>query len=261
VNETTQFLVRHGPLLVFAAVFLDQIGVPLPSVPWLLAAGALSAAGKFSLLLWLGITVLACLIADLIWFYLGRHRGHRVLVCSAAFRWNRTPASGARKICIHATACAGSRGKIPARFEHRGSPACGDGGRQGQPLSPRRRVGALLYGGCFIFLGYIFSNQIQQIAAVLASIGWSALGLVVGLGTMYIGFKYWQRRRILNELRMARISVTELRRKQDTGEEVVIIDLRPGAEVSLDPYLIPGSVHLAVDEVEQRHHEIHETGR
>ena len=37
-------------------------------------------------------------------------------------------------------------------------------------------LGALLYGGCFIFLGYVFSNQIQQIAAALASIGGSALG-------------------------------------------------------------------------------------
>jgi rhodanese-related sulfurtransferase len=73
---------------------------------------------------------------------------------------------------------------------------------------------------------------------------------------IYIGFKYWQRRRILGELRMARITVGELRQKQDAGEEVVIIDLRPGAELTLDPYLIPGSVHLAVDEVEQRHQEI-----
>ena len=117
-------------------------------------------------------------------------------------------------------------------------------------------LGALLYGGCFIFLGYVFSNQIQQIAAALASIGGSALGLVVGLGVIYIGFKYWQRQRILRELRMARITVAELRRKQDAGEQVVIIDLRPGAELTLDPYLIPGSVHLAVEEVEHRHHEI-----
>ena len=56
MTDTTQFLINHGPPLVFAAVFLDQMGVPLPAVPWLLAAGALSATGKFSLLLWLGIT-------------------------------------------------------------------------------------------------------------------------------------------------------------------------------------------------------------
>ena len=79
MNETTQFLVNHGPPIVFVAVFLEQMGLPLPVVPLLLAAGALSATGKFSLLFGLGITVLACLIADTFWFYLGRYRGHRVL--------------------------------------------------------------------------------------------------------------------------------------------------------------------------------------
>jgi membrane protein DedA with SNARE-associated domain len=79
MNETAQFLVRYGPALVFAAVFLEQLGLPLPALPWLLAVGALSTTGKFSPLLGLGITVLACLLADTFWFYLGRSRGHRVL--------------------------------------------------------------------------------------------------------------------------------------------------------------------------------------
>ena len=79
MNETTQFLINHGPPVVFVAVFLEQMGLPLPVIPLLLAAGALSATGKFSPLLGLGITVLACLIADTFWFYLGRYRGHRVL--------------------------------------------------------------------------------------------------------------------------------------------------------------------------------------
>src|ERR1039457_2657782 len=79
MTETSQFLVNHGPPIVFAAVFLEQMGLPLPAVPLLLAAGALSATGKFSPLLGLGVAVLACLIADTFWFYLGRYRGHRVL--------------------------------------------------------------------------------------------------------------------------------------------------------------------------------------
>src|ERR1039458_5472135 len=79
MTETSQFLVNHGPPIVFAAVFLEQMGLPLPAVPLLLAAGALSATGKFSPLLGLGITMLACLLADTFWFYLGRYRGHRVL--------------------------------------------------------------------------------------------------------------------------------------------------------------------------------------
>ena len=79
MNETSQFLMRHGLPLVFAAVFVEQMGLPIPALPLLLAVGALSATGKFSLLLGIVVTMIACLIADAFWFYLGRYRGNRVL--------------------------------------------------------------------------------------------------------------------------------------------------------------------------------------
>src|SRR5258708_16716011 len=79
MTATSQFVINHGLPLVFAAVFVEQIGLPLPALPWLLAAGALSAAGKFNLLWGLCVTVIACLAADAIWFYLGRYRGNQVL--------------------------------------------------------------------------------------------------------------------------------------------------------------------------------------
>ena len=63
MSQTTQFLINHGLPLVFAAVFVEQMGLPLPALPWLLAAGALSAVGKFNLFLGLIATVVACLIA------------------------------------------------------------------------------------------------------------------------------------------------------------------------------------------------------
>src|SRR5438046_2055545 len=79
LNETSQFLIRHGLPLVFAAVFVEQMGLPIPALPLLLAAGTLSAAGKFSLPLGIAATVIACLIPDAFWFYLGRYRGNQVL--------------------------------------------------------------------------------------------------------------------------------------------------------------------------------------
>src|SRR6266567_8566076 len=79
LNETSQFLMRHGLPLVFAAVFVEQMGLPIPALPLLLAAGALSAAGKFSFGLGIAATVIACLIPDAFWFYLGRYRGNQVL--------------------------------------------------------------------------------------------------------------------------------------------------------------------------------------
>src|ERR1051326_9396587 len=79
MSQASQFLIRHGLPLVFAAVLVEQMGVPLPAMPWLLAAGALAALGQFNLALGLLVAVVACLIADAIWFYLGRYRGNQVI--------------------------------------------------------------------------------------------------------------------------------------------------------------------------------------
>src|ERR1051326_1649213 len=74
-----QFLASYGLPLVFGAVFVEQIGVPLPAIPWLLAVGAPSGTGRSSAVLAIALTLIACLVADAIWFYLGRYRGNRVL--------------------------------------------------------------------------------------------------------------------------------------------------------------------------------------
>ena len=257
MTETSQFLVNHGAPIVFAAVFLEQMGLPLPAVPLLLAAGALSATGKFSPLLGLGVAVLACLIADTFWFYLGRYRGHRVL--GVLCRISLEPDSCVRRTQNVFTRY-GLRGVVVTKFVPGLStvapPLAGMSGVSLGRFLLADGLGSFLYGGSFLFLGYLFSNQIQQLTAAVASMGGSVLGVAIGLVALYIGFKFWQRQRILRELRMAKITVAELRQKQYVGEDVVIIDLRPAAELDLDPSLIPGAIHLAVEEVEHRHHEI-----
>ena len=257
MNETTQFLVNHGLPLVFAAVFVDQIGLPLPAIPWLLAAGALSATGKLSPFLALGITMLACLLADTLWFYLGRYRGHRVL--GLLCRISLEPDSCVRRTQNLYTRY-GLRGVVLAKFVPGLStvapPLAGMSGVKAGRFLLADAAGSLLYGGGFILLGYLFSNQIQQLAAALAGVAGNAVTLVLGLAILYIGLKFYQRQRILRELRTARITVAELRQRQAAGEKLVIIDLRPSEELILDPSLIPGAVHLRVDEVENRHQEI-----
>ena len=70
--DTRQFLTGFGGLAVFAAVFADQAGLPIPAPPLLLAAGALVAAGKLDPALAVGMTVLAAMLADSIWFCLAK---------------------------------------------------------------------------------------------------------------------------------------------------------------------------------------------
>ena len=64
--------------LLFVRVLLNQAGVPLPVVPSLLAAGAL-AHSRMGLLVPVLATVAGTLVADLVWYGLGRWRGPQAL--------------------------------------------------------------------------------------------------------------------------------------------------------------------------------------
>ena len=72
-------LARYGLPLVFANVLLEQLGLPIPAIPTLVAAGALSAGGRLSAGLLLALAVLASLVADSLWYLLGRRYGYRIL--------------------------------------------------------------------------------------------------------------------------------------------------------------------------------------
>jgi membrane protein DedA with SNARE-associated domain len=65
--------------LLFAAVLANQAGVPFPVVPSLVAAGALSAHAGTGMVPSILVTVVATLVADAIWYGLGRWWGRDAL--------------------------------------------------------------------------------------------------------------------------------------------------------------------------------------
>ncbi|MDB6067788.1 MAG: Rhodanese domain protein [Pedosphaera sp.] len=257
MKEILDFLVRHGTVVLFAAVFIEQMGLPIPAAPWLLAAGALCAGGQLNPLKVLAATVLACMIADSIWFYLGRHSGNRVLrlLC----RISLEPDSCVRRTQDMFTRY-GMRGVVVAKFLPGLStvvpPLAGSSGVSAPRFLFFDGLGSLLYGGSFILLGGLFSHQLEQVINALASLGTGALVLVGGLVAIYIGYKYFKRQRLLQELRMARITVEELHEKLEAGERPLILDLRAAAELEQNPLLIRGAIHITMDEVNRRHLEI-----
>ena len=114
----------------------------------------------------------------------------------------------------------------------------------------------MLYAGSYIVLGMLFSRQLDQLIGVLAGLGTRAFAVVIGLAAIYIGYKYFKRHKLLRDLRMARITVDELLRLQESGDNPVILDLRDHEELEVDASLIRGALHMALDEVEHRHQEI-----
>jgi membrane protein DedA with SNARE-associated domain len=197
MSETTHFLVSHGGLFLFGVVFLEQIGLPLPTVPWLLGAGALWAIGMMNPIVAFVATIVACLLADLIWFYLGRLRGNRVLrvLC---------------RISLHPDSCVGRTQAIFSRFgvgEVMAAkflpglglifpPLAGMNGMSSGCFVIYDLLGSMLYAGCFLLLGSLFSNQLSQVATALVGFSKGALSLLVVLALAYFAFKYLQRQRL-----------------------------------------------------------------
>ncbi|HZL28905.1 MAG TPA: DedA family protein, partial [Acidobacteriaceae bacterium] len=79
MSSVMGLLVRHAYALLFGWVLLEQAGIPVPSVPVMLAAGTMSAAHKLHLAYALPLVIFASLISDSAWYWLGRKYGTRVM--------------------------------------------------------------------------------------------------------------------------------------------------------------------------------------
>jgi membrane protein DedA with SNARE-associated domain len=257
LNESIQFLIEHGYILLFAWVLIEQMGLPIPAVPLLIAAGALAGSGKINLALAMGSAIIAVLLADVFWYYLGRYRGGRVL--KLLCRISLEPDS-----CVRRTedvfARHGAHSLLIAKFVpglNTAAPTLA--GIFRMPL-PRFMVfdglGAFFWVSTFAALGYGFSDQLEWVAAYFLRWGsWLLMALLGGLAA-YILWKYVQRQRLLYRLRTARISPKELLEKINAGEQVMIVDLRQPLDIEIVPYAIPGALRMAMEELEDRHHEI-----
>lgn len=251
------FVVRHGEVVIFLYVFADQLGIPVPAVPGLLAIGALAAVGKVNVPLALVSAVAASLLADVIWYGLGRRRGSQVLrlLC----RISLEPDS-----CVRRTEDVflryGVRSLIVAKFVPGLSTVA-------PPLAGMIGVGlprfvaysvlaALLWTGTWGGLGYFAGEALQRVTDQSEHVGRILLASVAAGLVVYLLVKWTQRQRFLRSLRAARISQEALKEHLESGEPIVIVDLRSDLDARAVPWIIPGSLRMAPEELEGRHREI-----
>jgi membrane protein DedA with SNARE-associated domain len=257
VQKTLQFLMDYGYAVIAAWVFLEQAGLPVPALPLLLAAGALAGAGKLNAALVLLVAVIAALAGDLIWYWLGRTRGSRVL--SFLCRISLEPDSCVRQSETFFSR-NGSRTLMFAKFipglSALSTPMAGILKMPLGRFIMYDGFGATLWAGSGVGFGLIFSDQLERLVEYLSRFG-SLLGIfVAAVFIAYIAWKFNQRRQFLKSLRMARITPEELKDKLDAGETVAIIDLRHEATFLSDPRTLPGALRMSPEEVEDRHPEI-----
>jgi membrane protein DedA with SNARE-associated domain/rhodanese-related sulfurtransferase len=259
----TSLQLTYGGVLL--AVFANQICLPIPSVVFLIAAGALSAHGdmRASIIVFLG--VLGCLAADGIGFWLGRKWGSKVmrLVC----RFTADPRScsrNARKkfrryglsiLCV-AKFVPGLDAVMP--------PLSGAEGVSLPGFLALDAVGSSLWSGFYVGLGYLFSNELDVAISWAKHFG-TLLGIVIGIPIgFYAGWRGLVLVRMIRRLRVRRITPPMLARKLKSNMKVAVLDLLnfeeetdsesvkaiPGA-FSVDPSRLRKSPQITVpDDVE-----------
>jgi membrane protein DedA with SNARE-associated domain len=255
--DSLQLLERYAFLILPALVVAEQIGIPLPAVPALLAVGALAAQGRGSITLVLVAIAIAALAVDFGWYELGRRRGPSVLTRLC-------------RLSLEPDSCVRRSGSVFARFGARGMliakfvpglttvmpPLAGVFAVGRARFALYDLAGVVLWAGTWMGLGYIFSDAIALVTARATELG-RALGLVVGAAlAAYILVKYVRRRLFLRGLRLARISPEALKRRLDAGEDIAIVDLRTPLDVAATPYAIPGSRWLTTDAIDEHEAEL-----
>src|SRR5262249_27175574 len=102
-------------------------------------------------------------------------------------------------------------------------------------------IGGLLFISAAVALGLLFQDAITSILSTLTDLGKiGGLILLTAIG-LYLLIKWWRRRLFIRQLRMDRITVAELRKLIEDGQEVVILDVRP-QEIRAEEGTIPGAV-------------------
>ncbi len=251
MKASLDFLVRHGYLVLFIWVFLEQLGMPVPSIPLLLAAGALAGARRLSLGTSLSLAVLASIMSDGIWFEIARQRGSSVL--SWICRISLEPDS-----CVRRTEDVyirhGAKSLLVAKFipglAMIAPPLAGIFQMSLWRFLLFDSLGAVLWAGSFVGLGFVFSGQLEDIATYALQLGFLLIVLLGGGLAAYISWKYVERQRFLRELRIARISPQELKHKLNAGEAVQIVDLRHSLDFEANPLTLPGALHFDPEELE-----------
>lgn len=257
MNSATQFLMQYEYAVLFGFVLAEQIGLPIPAAPMLLAAGALAAPGRLSVLIVVLLAASAAVTGDSLWYALGSYRGRSVLnmVC----RISLEPDS-----CVRRTQGVfhrhGARLLLFAKFVPGLSTSA-------PPLAAIVRMpylqfltwdaaGSVLWAGSFVGAGYLFRTQLEEVALYGTRLGWGVVVVLSGAFLLYLLRKFVERRKFLRSIRMSRISPSELMNRIGKGEQIFVADLRHEIDLQIDSAKIPGAVQMSPDQLAQSHLEL-----
>ncbi|OWQ47700.1 hypothetical protein CDL60_09860 [Roseateles noduli] len=239
-------LIQHDFLLVFLVTLAARIGAPVPAAPLLVVAGGLAAAGRLSALSLVVAAVLANVLGDAIWFIAGRSYGHRVLrlLC----RVSLSP-----DVCVRQSetliARWGGSSLLAAKFlpgiSVVAAPMAGALGMGWRRFVAYDAVAGLVWTACFLGLGLIFSDQIQDVLDFLSNAGLYAVIAILAVLLLLVGNR-WRRRRQMAKLQgeVERISVEDAAALVEQDMAPLFIDVRSDPGRAADPRTLPGALNI-----------------
>jgi membrane protein DedA with SNARE-associated domain/rhodanese-related sulfurtransferase len=249
------FFVGHAYAILFLWVLVEQLGLPAPSIPLLLAAGTLSATHRLSASSAELAVLAACLISDSTWFALGRRFGSRVvrLLC---------------RMSLEATTCVA---RTEGYFTRRGpvtllfakfvpglstvaAPIAGQTGMSYPRFLLYDLSGSLVWSLSFLFAGRFFGDVALRSQGFFSFLSQFA---AIVFFLMVAGFILWRvvkRRRFLSQVRDLRLDPEELKAMLDEAAldgspQPYIVDLRHPLDYLPDPRVLPGAVRIGPSEI------------
>ena len=249
MTQLIHLIELYGLAFVFINVLAVQAGVPFPAYPTLIVTGALAAMGHHHVAALAATAVAASLIADSGWYVAGRRFGGRVLrmLC----RVSLSPDT-----CVRQTEGIFERYGAPSLAVAKFVPGFASVATvmAGAVRIPAWRfvlfdaIGAALWSGVPIALGYVFSAAINDVIAVFDRMGHWGLWVLAAGFVLYIVYRWVQRQRFLRQLRMDRVTVAELHELMSAGRLGTVVDVRSPFAQALTGR-IPGAITVDVNDV------------
>lgn len=244
------FFTQHGLFAVFLGVFVEQIGLPIPALPFLFLAGVAGASDGVFTIESLGVATLAAMMADSLWFFAGQRFGRQVL--GLLCRLSLSPDSCVRQSEL-SFARRGVASLVVAKFipglSLLAPPLAGALGMQAKSFLIFNLAGTVLWAGSGIALGVIFHDQMEYLLQSVENLGSIALVLMGALLTGYIAMRAWRRWRLAQQsVKLQRIQPVELASILRQGS-IVVIDVRGQATQLATDESIPGAHHIELAEL------------
>jgi membrane protein DedA with SNARE-associated domain/rhodanese-related sulfurtransferase len=236
-------LAQHGYSILFGAVFLEAIGLPVPAALVLLLIGGAAARGTLLASVCLSGAFASMLLGDTLMFLLGRYTGWWLL--GILCRISLNPES-----CIlRAADSFYRRGRmllVVAKFipgiNTMAPPLAGSMNMRFLQFLQLDAAGAVLYIGSFFGIGFIFSGALAALTRDYEAFGHVVTWIVVGLVVLYLGFQVWMWVRARGQRAVPRAIPSEAAQKMAIGAH--IYDVRSHGYLDAKALRIKGSRRL-----------------